>query len=234
MDNSFKSSESLNELQTTDGGYDKPSEPTKEQIAKWEEEAKREISDFLSKKGIDGSAIDEYQIIVKPSRPRIRKSTDQPRKSELPGYNVQYVAPDGNYLTSKGDLLSDISDRLKRHLLKSSTASDGKHALRNNLFGEAKEKVSQLQLPSTIDNIKLVKLGKINSDENFHTSTQIYPVGYKCEQQITRGNMKHSIICEINESNNNIPEFCILNTTTKNSFYAYTESAVWKKVINDI
>ena len=85
-----------------------------------------------------------------------------------------------------------------------------------------------------VDHITVLKLGKIDHRPAFHTSVQIFPIGYKCEQKISgvsiqKGAMNQVITCEI-EDLEGYPQFRITVKATGDTYMASSESSVWKKV----
>lgn len=195
-------------------------------VKDFEREARNDLISFLQKKSLDASWADYYSINVRPQK----KRKDPNRKSEGLGYSVTYTNPEGTFLASKGDVLSDIQDRMKKSSLRNALGSSARTAA----FEEAGHKVKNLILPFWLDNIYLLELGKIDTRSGFHSSVYIYPIGYKCEQTVIgttlhKGVTEQDIICEIGDLDG-FPEFRITVKSTGTVFCGFSEAAVWRKV----
>jgi hypothetical protein len=193
-------------------------------IKEYEKEAKADLISFLQKKSLDASWAEFYSLNIRPSKQR----KDVLRKSLGPGYSVTYTNPEGGFLASKTDVLSDIQDRMIRKSQKSSVG------LRAKAHEEGKQRMKELDLPRWFDNIFLLEVGKIDTRSGFHSAIHLYPIGYKCEQSVTgltvhKGVTEQDIVCEIAELDG-FPEFRITVKSTGSVLSAFSEAAVWRKV----
>eukprot|EP01031_Cornospumella_fuschlensis_P047236 gene47236-57850_t len=191
----------------------------KEQEAK----ARQQLMDFLTKHNIDPKLADDFQV-------HIRKSKAKSKNVEVgsPGgvaytYSVSFSGPDGSILASKSDVLSAIQDRINRRHSSSSRPSLGTRVFcsREDAYENAKYRLdeklnsSEETFPMKIsENVEVLSLGNIDLREGFHSSVQLYPVGYRCKKVITgltyfKGFPSQTIICEIVESDG-FPEFRIV------------------------
>lgn len=193
-----------------------------------EQKAKSELAAFLSSKGVDPKAADDYKIHL-GRRVKHRKG----RESAGAGYSVSYSSPEGLILTSKTDVYNAVIHTLKKP--KYGQASTEDNHLRAAYYQDAVDyfQVSKPELPADFGDIKVIDLGRIDTRSPFHNSVQIFPVGYKCEQLInststTRGSRQTSVLCEIIDIDGD-PEFLITVKSTGQTYMGTTEAEVWKK-----
>lgn len=190
----------------------------------YEKEAKADLISFLTKKSLDSSWAEFYTINIRAGKQR----KDNGRKSGGPGYSVTYANPEGSFLASKSDVLSDIQERMIR---KSNKATGG--SVRSKAYEDGKHRLRDLDLPKWYDNIFLLDLGHVDNRSGFFSPVNIYPIGYKCEQSVTgvtvhKGVTEQDVICEIGELDG-FPEFRITVKSTGSVLCAFSEAAVWKK-----
>jgi hypothetical protein len=202
-------------------------------VKELEKEARSELISFLQKKSLDASWADYYTINIRPQK----KRKEMVRKTDHPGYSVNYTNPEGGFLASKGDVLSDIQDRMRkstRNSLGGGGSNNHSSGLRTKFHDESKLKLKDIHLPSWQDNIFLLELGHIDHRTGFHSIANIYPIGYKCQQYVTgttlqKGLTEYEVVCEIEEIDG-FPEFRITAKNTGTVVSASTEAGVWKKV----
>lgn len=191
--------------------------------------ARKELNKFLVSKGVDPKSSEQYKIHVRISKPR----KDFTRKSEGLGYTVSYTCPDGSILMSKSDVLTSIND-MKRKSQNSMKNWLSNGNLRKESHENAVTKFNHTSIPVTLDTITVLNFGAVDKRTDFHSSVQVYPLGYRCEQIVSgtsvyKGNVKQTIICEITEMDD-LPEFRITVKATGDTYLASTEQSVWKKV----
>ncbi len=219
-------------LELEEDESDSPAEESefsfKSNVNQMELKARKELSSFLANKGIEESQIDGYRIHVK-----VRK----PKRSELhkdPGFSVTYSCPNGSILMSKSDVLSSILDSKRKHQNNHLKSNGNASVVRLEAFDEASQILADTTFPTDIDGIKVISLGILNISPEFHCLTQLYPVGYRCEQEVSGTSMLNGpstswIVCEIGELDH-CPEFRITVKASGESFIASTESSAWRKV----
>lgn len=222
-----------------DGYVEQPhSHGYNEDLQLHEAKARKDLTDFLIKKGIDPAAADDYNIHVRLSKSKARRSDGT---SGGPGFTVTYTGPDGSHLMSRSDVLSAIQDRShRRHSHSSTRISLGTKVVvpRSQAIENAKSRYHQFieehELPTTINGIKIHNLGSIDTRSGFYSPVYLYPVGYRCEQTVSgtsfhKGLTSQKITCEIGETDG-FPEFRIFVQSTGTTYIAPTETAVFKKV----
>ena len=189
--------------------------------------ARIELNDFLSGKGIDPIHSQDYQINV-----RINKKRRSLRGSESSGFAVTFTGPDGSFLPSKTDVLNSV-----RQYLQSKAAAQSANVAAQKLetHNEMNAKVEEITLPCEIGGKTVHAFGVVSPQPGFHSSVQLYPIGYKSEFTIDHGasprgssSTKVTVVCEILCAEGGIPQFCI--KTPSQSFVALSEAAAWKKV----
>lgn len=202
-----------------------------------ENKAKRELIHFLENKQIDPKYAEMYQIHI--SLQKKRKSSGGSDNSK-PGYSVTYSGADGSILTSKTDVLNSIMESRKRTQLSQSRAgapNDTQYARkRSEAYQQAKVSLSEASgdLPAIFDGIKVLNFGTLDTRSGFETLTQLYPIGYKCEQTVNttnffKGPTSSYVVCEVGELDG-FPEFRVTVKSSGDTFLASTEAAVWRKV----
>lgn len=211
---------------------------TAETIRQQEHKARRELVDFLVRKGVDPHAADEYQIHIRQSKVKARRYDASSPPGPAFTYSVTYSGPEGSILMSKSDVLSTISDRKSRHSASQLKASNGKGVpSRTAAYENARQHLADKTedgFPLQAEKILIHTLGEIDPRSGFHSSVQIYPVGYRAEQVVHgttyyKGTTSQKIICEIGDLDG-YPEFRIIIPGTGTTFLASSEAAVWKKV----
>lgn len=225
-------------------------------IRQQESKARKDLIDFLTRKGVDAKAAEDYQIHVRQNKMKSRRSEGSSNNNASSfSYSFTYSGPDGSILTSKSDVLAAIQDRRSRLSSSSSrhsyggrgslgggggAAGGGGFASREEAYEHAHqrllERTAEDSFPLVVGDIIVHNLGQIDSRSGFHSAIQIYPVGYRCEQSVQgttyyKGTTTQKIICEIGDLDG-YPEFRIIVPSTGTTFLASSESAVWKKVIN--
>lgn len=191
-------------------------------IKNLELEARSDLVAFLRRKGIPEEAADRYTIVISLSKP---KRSEERRKSE-PAHQTYFTAPDGSMLLSKGDVAMDIAQN--------SRASTDFSTVRVEAHEDAQRQLESLQPPRQFGNIKVLSWGEIDTRSGFHSATQLWPVGYRCEQVVEgftlNGIKKQEIICQVGINDAGLPQFHIYNPSTGGTFIASTEALVWRKV----
>ena len=137
-----------------------------------EMKAKKDLYDFLENKGIDVSReMNGYRVHVQYSKNR-----------RLPAgtFSVTYSGPDGDILTSKSDVLNAV---------KRGSSHSKLYIPRADIYAASQRKyeefVEEEGLPVLIDDIRVLDFGRIDSDNSsFHSSVEIYPIGYRAEISI--------------------------------------------------
>jgi hypothetical protein len=184
-------------------------------------EARNDLIAFLKRKGIPESAADQYQITVNITRSKSRKD----RKSE-PSTVTYYTAPDGSMLSSKIDVMNNY--------IQLSHKANDYTSMRIQAHEEAKSLLKRKQLPFSLKGIKVLNLGEIDVRSGFHSATQIWPIGYRCEQVVEgstlNGIKKQNIICQIGMDERGFPQFHIFVPSTDGTHVASSEANVWRKV----
>lgn len=193
-------------------------------VVKLETEARNDLVAFLKRKGLPESAADKYQVHVTVSRTKPKAKDDQ-QKSE-PSCVTCYVGPDGSMLNSKMDVANDITQ--------SSHKTKDFDGMRQQSHEESAASLAEHATPFTIHGIKVVQLGKVDSRSGFHSSTQIWPVGYRCEQTVEgltlNGIRKQEITCQIDVTDSGFPQFHIFVPATNATYIGSSEAIVWRKV----
>lgn len=190
-------------------------------IDETELQVRKELIDFLTNKNIDISVINSYNIVV--------------RRSSKKSSSYVFTSPDGSILETKGDVYTNIMKLNGSQALSKSNIDTLNIATRKSNYEELMLRTSNIlrNLPIEIKGIRIFSLGKINVDNQFHNEVQIYPIGYKCEQNIlisARGSGRQiAVICEIIEVEGD-PEFLLTVKSTGQTYLASSESEVWKKV----
>ncbi len=203
-----------------------------------ESKAKRELIHFLENKQIDPKYAEMYQIHI--SLQKKRKSSGGSDRNGTAGYSVTYSGADGSILTSKTDVLNSIMESRKRSQLSQSRAgasNDTQYARkRSEAHQQAKANLLEAiaELPTTFDGIKVLNFGTLDTRSGFETLTQLYPIGYKCEQTVSmtnffKGPSSTYVVCEVGELDG-FPEFRVTVKSSGDTFLASTEAAVWRKV----
>jgi len=231
-----------------DGSSDSPDEGTSTgapfsppSTREMEHKAKRELIHFLENKQIDPKYAEMYQIHIRLQKQR--KSTGSSDHNSKGGYSVTYSGTDGSILTSKTDVLNSIMESKKRTQLSQSKAgalSNTQYAhKRSEAHAQAKTNLLEASsnLPATFDGLTVLDFGVLDTRSGFETLTQLYPVGYKCEQTVYttnffKGPSTTHVVCEVSELDG-FPEFRVTVKNSGDTFLASTEAAVWKKV-NDL
>jgi hypothetical protein len=191
-----------------------------------EKEARLELEDFLSKKGLDPRLGDAFKLIIKVK--------DSKAKDYKKLYSVTYAAPNGSMCQTK----RDVSEAILYQFDCGSVLTQN-HAKIESYKSSMKEvnAIINQGLPKRIENFKVLNFGKIDKRPSFHNKFQIYPVGYLCE--ITLASLdsnatiygdKYVLECEIRARLDDQPDFVITNTTTGGIYWAVgNEREVWKK-----
>eukprot|EP00981_Chlorochromonas_danica_P010092 scaffold3044_cov176-Ochromonas_danica.AAC.10 len=173
-------------------------------IRQQESKARKDLIDFLTRKGVDAKAAEDYQIHVRQNKMKSRRHSYGGRGSLGGGGGA---AGSGGFVSRE-----DAYERAHQHLL---------------------ERTAEDSFPLVVGDIIVHNLGQIDSRSGFHSAIQIYPVGYRCEQSVQgttyyKGTTTQKIICEIGDLDG-YPEFRIIVPSTGTTFLASSESAVWKK-----
>lgn len=191
-------------------------------IKNLELEARNDLVAFLRRKGLPEEAAGRYKIVISLSKP---KRSEERRKSE-PAHQTYFTAPDGSMLQSKGDVAMDI--------VQNSRLSTDFSSMRVDAHDDAKRQLESFQPPRQFGNIKVLSWGEIDTRSGFHSATQLWPVGYRCEQVVEgftlNGVKKQEIICQVGVNDAGLPQFHIYNPSTGGTFIASTEALVWRKV----
>lgn len=185
------------------------------------EKARADLNSFLRKKGIDPTLAKDIKILAKRSKTR---------KSGESSFSVQYVDASNSIFASKSDVYLALAQKPDEEM--SQTA-----LFRQELHKEASERLSAVvdDLPQVFDGIKVYNFGRVVSNELFHSTIKVYPVGYKCEMDIDTSHSRrynddtHTLLCEIFGFDDE-PEFVVTVKSSGKVFIAATEAEAWKKV----
>ena len=190
-----------------------------------ETKARRELLSYLTSKGVDISKeVQSYKVHVKLAKNE--RHNDSRRSSPT----ITYTSPNGDVYSSK----VDVFEALRLSKIRSTAA-------RAEIYNAATKKFNSFvrnnDLPIEVDGIKVIEFGDVNSDESrLHSAVDIYPIGYDAELNLHTGNRGRSstsrVRCEI-VMKNGPPEFRISVLNSGQSYSASSESAVWKKVLQN-
>ena len=157
----------------------------KSEVEFYENQARKELHDFLTKKGVD------VATEAKGYKVHINFTQASRRRSELgggkPPYTVSYTGPDGEFLQARGDILTAIKTATRRG---SSTASARRPIVnsrpRDEIFLEAHDNFESIvtngDMPLDINGIHVLSFGQIYTRTSlFHSQLEIFPVGYQAE-----------------------------------------------------
>jgi hypothetical protein len=189
-------------------------------IKNLEQEARNDLMASLRRKGLPEEAANHYKITISVSKPRSR---DNKKKAELSS-STFYTAPNGSLFVSKTDVINDIQNNR--------FASDFSQ-LRVQAHEAAKLDLEGITLPANFGRIKVLSWGDIDRRIGFQSPSQLWPVGYRCQQTIEgstlNGIKKLDIICQIGVSDAGFPQFHIYNPSNDGTFIASSEANVWRK-----
>ena len=157
----------------------------KSEVEFYENQARKELHDFLTKKGVD------VATEAKGYKVHINFTQASRRRSELggskPPYTVSYTGPDGEFLQARGDILAAIKTATRR----GSSASSAHRPIinsrpRDEIFLEAHDNYESMvtngDMPLDINGIHVLSFGQIYTRTSlFHSQLEIYPIGYQAE-----------------------------------------------------
>ena len=157
----------------------------KSEVEFYENQARKELHDFLTKKGVD------VATEAKGYKVHINFTQASRRRSELGGgkapYTVSYTGPDGEFLQARGDILTAIKTATRRGSSASSARRPIVHSRpRDEIFLEAHDHfestVTNGDMPLDINGIRVLSFGHIYTRTSlFHSQLEIFPVGYQAE-----------------------------------------------------